>query len=668
MSIKQSMAQYWEKKQNEAGFKSALLTLFALLVLLLFWVPIDEIQQEKLLTEQRHMIEEDLEACSISFTDVLHQRFIMLNALEAYVKTQLNYGYDFSNFDFYASVVHSTVPGIRNLAIAPGGINRYVYPLTDNEAVVDHDLIHDQRPEVREDVQTAIRTGQAIVSGPYELRQKGQGIILRKAIYHEEQFWGLVTIAVDMEPIYAAAGLNNTSELMSCAFRRGQDVFYGPAAVFASEPAIQAVKMENAYLELAAIPFGGWDNAVRSRLTTLRLTTLLIILLLLIITYLFSYRNATIKALVSRKTEELSLAKGFLEEELRARERLESDLLKLSRHDYLTGLHNRGYFEEALKSWDRAENLPLTIIMADVNGLKLINDAFGLAAGDKLLRRIGKILQKEFREYDLLARTGGDEFVILLRKTSMEEAESIVCKIKQIFAKVTAEAIEISLSFGCETKQEMAEDIHEVLKKAENNMYRQKLFDRPSMRGETINAILGTLHEKNKREEKHSQRVSVICEAIGHALKMPVKEINELKTVGLLHDIGKVAIEEAILNKSGKLSDEEWLEIRRHPEIGYRILSSVKDMGDLAEYVLAHHERWDGLGYPRGLKGEEIPLQARIIALADAYDAMTSERTYREAMSQEMAVQELQKHSGTQFDPYLSKIFISEIQNKDCQI
>ena len=195
-------------------------------------------------------------------------------------------------------------------------------------------------------------------------------------------------------------------------------------------------------------------------------------------------------------------------------------------------------------------------------------------------------------------------------------------------------------------------------------MYKKKLFESPSMRGKTINAIISTLHEKNKREEQHSHRVSALCKSMGKAIGLPEGEIEELKTVGLLHDIGKIAIEENILNKPGKLTDDEWEEIKRHPEIGYRILSTVNDMSEMAEYVLAHHERWDGRGYPKGLKGEEIPFQSRIIAIADAYDAMTSERSYRSALSEEIAIEELQKNAGIQFDPELIRIFIEKVLDK----
>jgi HD-GYP domain-containing protein (c-di-GMP phosphodiesterase class II) len=140
--------------------------------------------------------------------------------------------------------------------------------------------------------------------------------------------------------------------------------------------------------------------------------------------------------------------------------------------------------------------------------------------------------------------------------------------------------------------------------------------------------------------------------------------LNELEMLGLLHDIGKIAIDKEILNKPGRLTKKEWNEVKRHPEIGYRILSSVNDMAELAEFILAHHERWDGEGYPKGLRGEDIPLQSRVLALADAYDAMTSERAYRRSLSESAAVEELEKNAGTQFDPEIVRIFIEKVIKK----
>lgn len=194
-------------------------------------------------------------------------------------------------------------------------------------------------------------------------------------------------------------------------------------------------------------------------------------------------------------------------------------------------------------------------------------------------------------------------------------------------------------------------------------MYRHKVIESNSMRGNIINVILNTLYEKNPREERHSKRVSELCQRIGVAMGLSETEINKLKVSGLLHDIGKIAIEEQVLNKPGRLTDQEWNEIKRHPDIGYRILSSSLEMMEIAQYILFHHERFDGTGYPRGLKREEIPLLSRIIAVADAYDAMTNARTYKKALDKDAAIKELIQNKGTQFDPHIVDVFIEKVLN-----
>ncbi|SPF56228.1 Sensory box protein (fragment) [Candidatus Desulfosporosinus infrequens] len=239
--------------------------------------------------------------------------------------------------------------------------------------------------------------------------------------------------------------------------------------------------------------------------------------------------------------------------------------------------------------------------------------------------------------------------------------EEIVERIKDLYSKEDVNSIRVSISFGWDTKKSSDEDILSVIKSAEDLMYKYKIVKNEGNRGNTILTIINTLHEKNPREEQHSQRVSELCQNIGKALSFSEIKVSKLKVVGLLHDIGKIAIEEGILNKPGKLSEQEWNEIKRHPDIGYRILSSSSEMLELANCILAHHERWDGKGYPKGLKGEDIPKISRIIALADSYDAMTSERSYRKALSEEEALVEIRKNAGTQFDPEIARVFVEKV-------
>lgn len=346
------------------------------------------------------------------------------------------------------------------------------------------------------------------------------------------------------------------------------------------------------------------------------------------------------------------------------RKRTDEKILYLSYHDQLTGLYNRRFYDEELKKIDKNRNLPITVAVGDVNGLKLINDTFGHAAGDELLKKVAEVIKKSCRKTDIVARLGGDEFVILLPKTDSSETEKIIKRIKNQALNEKADLFDISISFGYETKNSESENIHEIIKKAERYMYRKKLFESQNMKGNTINTIIDTLHKNNKLEELHCSRVADVCEKMGMALDLSEDQIMELKTVGLLHDIGKIAIDESVLHKPQKLTDYEWKEIKRHSEIGYRILSTADGMSDIAECVLYHHERWDGRGYPIGLKGEKIPLMSRIVSIIDAYDAMTSDRSYRYALPENVALEELEKNAGTQFDSKLVSVFIEKVLKK----
>ncbi len=343
------------------------------------------------------------------------------------------------------------------------------------------------------------------------------------------------------------------------------------------------------------------------------------------------------------------------------RKKNEEAICYLSDHDYLTGVYNRRYYEEALTEIDVAENMPLSLVISDVNGLKLINESFGHAVGDELLKKVADIIVKECREQDIVARLSGDEFIILLPRTDGVQTAQLVKNMKNNALKESIGAIEFSISFGYETKEHVNEDVQEILKNAENNMYRHKLYESASIKNKTIDLIMNTLYEKSSREMLHSQRVSEICEQIAIKMNFDLDDISQVKTAGLIHDIGKMGIDEKILNKPGALDQYEWKKMQRHPEIGYRILSSSSEFSELARYVLEHQERWDGKGYPKMLKGEEISIQARIIGVADAFDAMTCDRAYRKGLSVEEAVAEIKKCAGTQFDPVIADVFVEKV-------
>lgn len=354
--------------------------------------------------------------------------------------------------------------------------------------------------------------------------------------------------------------------------------------------------------------------------------------------------------------------------DITSRKRTEREVIYLSYHDSLTGLYNRRFFEEELNRLDTERNLPVSIIMGDLNGLKLINDIFGHAAGDMLLKKAAEVMKRCCRADDIIARWGGDEFIILLPDTESSEAEKIAERIKQQFSQEKINSLSCNISLGYDTKNNQNDNIDRTVENAENNMYKQKTFERKKYNGTAIKEIISTFHEKHPGEKEHSVNVSRICREIGLALNLSEDELKRAEDSGFFHDIGKVILEKNIIEKSGNLTDSEIFQMKQHPETGYRILNACDDTMILAKYVLCHHERWDGNGYPNGLRDREIPMLARIISLADSYDIMTRGSDTGKAMSGEDAILEIERNAGTQFDPELAEIFIKVIRERDTHV
>ena len=284
------------------------------------------------------------------------------------------------------------------------------------------------------------------------------------------------------------------------------------------------------------------------------------------------------------------------------RKEKERRITHLSFHDKLTGLYNRLYLEEAFERFNTGRQLPISIIMFDLNGLKIINDSYGHKVGDQMLIKAAQIFKESFRQEDIIARWGGDEFVILLPKTTQEEAEQIYQRFGEIEIEVQVgenDYIPVSIAGGISTKYNLEKNIYNVLQEAEDKMYKNKLLKKQSGQNKMVKTMLTTLQEKSQETDHHAQRMEKLALALGEKLDLTVDEQNRLSLLATLHDIGKITIPESILKKSGKLSPAEWEVMKKHPGTGFRICSAIEDFSHIAYDVFS-------LDPPRG-KPTRIP-------------------------------------------------------------
>lgn len=359
--------------------------------------------------------------------------------------------------------------------------------------------------------------------------------------------------------------------------------------------------------------------------------------------------------------------------------------------DSLTGLYNHRYFHTLMEEkieHTNFRNSSLGMIMIDVDNFKNYNSTHGRNKGDSLLAKTAYVLFKETKKQDIVSRYGGDEFAILLSETNTNDILWVVERIKKSYKEMIEEEDfpeDTTLSIGYSIYPNFAKNKEDLIMQANSALYQAKNKGRNNVQlyrdvFEEIKAffnsdehqlfggvrvLLSTVSAKDKYTLGHSERVMDYSEKIGKVLGLDNERLRELKIAALLHDIGKVEIPETILNKSAPLTNSELLLMRNHPNYSVDILEPLSDMGSLIDTIRFHHERYDGKGYPSGIKGEEIPLEARILCVADAFDAMLSDRPYRRGMELEQAVEELKKQSGTQFDPLAVNAILIVLGNKN---
>lgn len=335
-------------------------------------------------------------------------------------------------------------------------------------------------------------------------------------------------------------------------------------------------------------------------------------------------------------------------------------LYSISIHDMPTGLYNRNYFETSLELLSKMSHEGTAIAICDIDGLKLVNDTLGHAEGDNYINVVAKILYNIFPKECVVSRIGGDEFAIIYPNATKIEMDNLKNKIAESIDlhNKNGKVIPISLSVGYCIKSEYHQSMEDVFKEADDFMYREKLWHRRSVRNNNVDVLYNMMESKDFVSVSHGENLRRYSKVLAAKQGMTDEMIKDIELLAQFHDVGQISIDDKILFKPGSLTDEEWTEIKRHTEIGYRIAEASPELRHISELIFKHHEWWDGSGYPFGIKGKEIPIQCRIFSVADAYDAMTSERSYRRALSKSAAIEELRRLSGKQFEPAIVEDFI----------
>jgi len=339
--------------------------------------------------------------------------------------------------------------------------------------------------------------------------------------------------------------------------------------------------------------------------------------------------------------------------------KIENERIKyLSFHDKKTGVYNRTYFDEVMTLIDSQRDYPFSVITGDLNGLKEINSVYGHKVGDEMLTATAKIIRDSVDESAIIARIGGDEFSIILPKADERKTKIICDDIRRKCSEYEGSVSKPSIALGCSTKVDDTILIEDLIRAAEERMYKNKLTVSQGESSWIIQYLEASLREKTYETEAHAHRIKDMALRVGREIGFSDSQMDELSIATLMHDIGKIGIPDTILLKPGKLNDSEWEIMKTHSEIGYKILSTSKRTEQMGQYILHHHEKWDGSGYPAGLNKEEIPIISRIISIVDSYDVIINDRPYKSAMSQDEAFHELRRCAGKQFDPKLTEVFI----------
>lgn len=372
----------------------------------------------------------------------------------------------------------------------------------------------------------------------------------------------------------------------------------------------------------------------------------------------------TIKSVLRKDNGEIIGVLG-IGVDITALKQAERELWKRTYIDPLTGLYNRRYLEEEMRRLDQEERLPISVVIADLDGLKLANDAFGHQEGDRLLCSMADVLRRASRPGDIIARWAGDEFVVLLPGTAYDEAKHYINRIRYLCEGLNSNPIPLIASLGAAARVDRRQTMSEVFAEAEKRMYKQKTLSAKDTRTTFAQSLKQTLLEKSEETEAHMANLQVLGQLLGEAVGLDDWHLYQLQLLAVYHDIGMVRIPESILRKKSDLTPEEVEILKTHTETGFRIASIVPDFQQAADAILAHHECWDGSGYPKGLCGMQIPITARIHAITDRFDTLLFGRPNSPAVSLTSALRELKVGAGTLYDPDLVDEFVRLVRTTD---
>lgn len=328
--------------------------------------------------------------------------------------------------------------------------------------------------------------------------------------------------------------------------------------------------------------------------------------------------------------------------------------------DMLTRLYSKDSFYSETDKVLSQGIYPVTVVVCNANGIGLVNDVFGWRRGNELLRQAADLLRENLPANAILARME-DGDMAALTEAEQEYAVRLFEKIKEQYREANDTGINTDMEYGIAVIRDETKSVEEAVREAAESMRTKKMMNQSSQKSSLLDSLTQTLTESDYETEEHVERTREMAIRLGQALHLADGELGKLALLAVLHDIGKIAIPHSILLKPGKLTEAEWEIMKTHTEKGYRIANASKELKPIGEYILHHHERWDGGGYPGGLAGEEIPLLSRIITVVDSHDVMVHDRPYHKAMNEEDAKRELLRCSGTQFDPKLVEVFLSVI-------